>query len=175
MVRKLSPKGTENTLMKGYVREATHADIQLVAQDMRDADVAEVMASSGWTSEQALINGLQTRETGGIIKTICLPNDLPVGMFGVVPVGTPEVGAIWMLASNGLQAIHRQFARQCRSEIDQIAEGYRLIFNFTDARNSLHHRWLQWSGFTIIKRHERYGHEQRPFLEFVKVTEKHDV
>jgi len=160
-------------MTKGYVRTANHADIPLIASDMREADVAEVRASSGHTPEEALETGLN--QTFGITKTICLPNDLPVGMFGVVPASQPRVGVVWMLAANNIKSIHRQFLRGSKEHLEVLCEGYDLVFNFTDARNSVHHRWIKWAGFKIINRCENYGVEQRPFLEFVRIVENRHV
>lgn len=158
---------------KGYVRTANNADIPIIASDMRDADVAEVKASSGKDPEDALWNGLTY--DGGVTKTICLPNGVPVGMYGVVPTDEPRAGVIWMLASNGIKHIHRQFLRESRGHITDLIRGYDLVFNFTDARNSVHHRWIKWAGFTIIKKHPNFGTEQRPFFEFARIVEKQYV
>jgi len=76
-----------------------------------------------------------------------------------------------MVATNQFKSVQRQFLKECRGQLEDISKPYRLIFNFADARNSVHHRWIKWMGFTIIKRHEQFGHEGRAFLEFVKITE----
>ena len=160
-------------MTKGYVTDATHADIPLIAQDMRPADVAEVKAFSGRTPEEALKAGLEYPRS--IAKSIRLPNGLPVGMYGVCPSGMERVGVVWMLAANGIEPLYRQFLRECRWRIDEISQEYSLIFNFTDARNTVHHRWIEWAGFQIIGRRERFGVEQRPFLEFHRIVERHNV
>jgi hypothetical protein len=157
---------------KGYVRTANSADIPIVAQDMRDADVAEVQAYSGHTPEQALENGLTY--PGGTTRSLCLPTGVPVGMFGVVPTDQPKVGVIWMLASKGITQIQRYFLRESRGEINGLIRGYDLVFNFTDARNTTHHRWIKWAGFTILKKHQNFGKEQLPFLEFACIVEKQE-
>lgn len=162
-------------MIKGYVRDSISSDVGFIASTMREADVAEVLASSGNTPEEALSNGLSLRSSGGRCLTICLGNGYPVGMYGVVPSVHPEVGIVWMLASDHIQPLHRALLRESRQRIDELCQGYKLVFNFTDARNHTHHRWIKWSGFTIIKKHEAFGREQRPFLEFVRLVEKHDV
>lgn len=158
-------------MTKGYVRDANHADVDIIASDMRDADVAEVKAYSGDTPEDALKKGLN--QPGSITKAICLPNDVPVGMYGVVPTDEPRVGVIWMLAANQLEQLHRQFLRESRGYIEDLCQGFDLVFNFTDARNTVHHRWIKWAGFTIINRREEFGEAQIPFLEFARIVENH--
>jgi hypothetical protein len=157
-------------MIKGYVRNAQGADIATLATNLREADLAEIKAASGRTPEAALLTGLQ----GGTSKVACLPSGVPVAIFGIVPVA-PSVGAVWMVATKEFHLLHRQFLRECRGELDELSADYRLIFNFTDARNTVHHRWIKWMGFSIIKRHETWGHEGLPFLEFCKLTERHHV
>ena len=156
---------------QGYARPAVWSDIAPIAATMRPNDISEVQAASGSTPEGALTEGLLTTLFGGKALTICLPDGTPVGMMGVTHSGQADVGVIWMLASEGLATIQRQFIRESRKYIDEITRGYRVVFNYSDARNELHHRWLQWTGFTIINRHEEWGRERRPFLEFCKITE----
>lgn len=159
----------------GYVRNSTHADIGQISNTMRIADVAEIKAFSGSTPEEALRSGMYHQNNGGRCITICLPNGLPVGMYGVVPSGEPKVGIVWMLASDNIQPLYRQFLRESAKGIQDLCKEYSLIFNYTDARNEVHHRWIKWAGFTVIKRHEEFGVEKRPFLEFVRIMETSNV
>lgn len=157
-------------MMKAHVRPARWEDVPTLAATMRAADIAEVKATSGSTPSEALKVGIENGET----YVGCRPDDTPFLIYGVVPVA-PGVGAIWMLATDDLHLYARQFLRECRWRIDELCRGYILIFNFTDARNTVHHKWIKWAGFTIIKRHEEFGVEKRPFLEFAKITESNHV
>ena len=157
----------------GYARPSRWEDVPIVAKDMRQADMAEVKAYSGRTPSAALYSALKYPNSTNM--TICLGNGLTVGMYGVCPIQEPGVGVVLMLASENIKAIHRQFLKEIREAIQKLCDGYRLVFNFTDARNHVHHRWIKWAGFTIIKRHENFGVEQRPFLEFTRIVERHNV
>lgn len=158
--------------MIGFTRPATHADIAPLVADLREADLAEIKASFGGSPELSLTLGINNGEA----RVACLPNGLPAAIYGAVPLHSDEtVGVVWMVATNSFQLLHRQFLRESREEIADLCRGYRAVFNFTDARNTLHHRWIKWSGFTIIKRHEEFGAEKRPFLEFVRITEDRHV
>lgn len=157
-------------MTKGYVRTALLEDVPALADNLRGADIAEIKAASGKTPGAALLVGLQT----GTAKVACLPSGTPVAIFGVVPVA-PLVGAVWMVATNKFHLVQRQFLRECRGELEKLSADYRLLFNYTDARNHVHHRWIKWMGFTIINKHETHGHEGLPFLEFVRITEGHHV
>ena len=158
-------------MRKGYVRMAVWGDINPVASNMRSADRAEVFAASGSTPEKALREGLLATVFGARTMAICLDDGTPVSLFGVAPSGQPDVGVVWLLATDDLKQIQTQFIRECPRYIAEISRGYRVVYNLTDARNTLHHRWLRWCGFTILKRHETFGPEGRPFLELCKITE----
>ena len=157
-------------MIQAHVRPARLEDVPILADNLREADVEEIKASSGSDPRDALYRGLRD----GKAYVACLPNGIPVTMYGVVPM-VPQVGGIWMVASKQFHLVHRQFLRECKGALEDISRDYRLVYNFTDARNHVHHRWIKWMGFSIIKRHETFGHEGRPFLEFVKITEGHHV
>lgn len=158
-------------MTQGYVRSSRWEDIPALADNMREADMAEVMAAAGLGPTEALFQGMMAGDT----SVICLPDDTPVGVFGVHPSPVKGLGIIWMLATNDFKLLHRQFLRECRKGLIDYCRPYRAVFNYTDARNSVHHRWIDWAGFTFIKRHEEFGFEKRPFLEFVRITEVPDV
>jgi len=63
----------------------------------------------------------------------------------------------------------RTFLRQSKIELRKILKEYPVLFNVVDSRNEVHVRWLQWMGFTFIKKHSEYGPEKRPFYEFVRI------
>lgn len=158
-------------MSKGYVRAATLADIKPLADDLRSADIAELKAASGCTPEQAIRIGIEAGDT----YVACLPDGTPVMVFGVTECIPKELGAVWAVATNRFKEVRTQFLRESRGCVEELCKPYRVTFNYTDARNTLHHRWIKWCGFTFIKRHEHFGHEKRPFLEFVRISEVHDV
>ena len=87
-------------------------------------------------------------------------------MFGVM--GEGSFGRIWLLGSDELVSGRTgfQFLRQSRWYLRDIAAPYKTIGNFIDARNDKHIQWLLRLGFDIVTKIERFGAEQRPFLEF---------
>jgi hypothetical protein len=59
--------------------------------------------------------------------------------------------------------------RECNHWIRKVTEGYDVVYNNIDKRNTLHIKWLKWLEFSFIKEMPQYGHEKRPFLEFVRI------
>lgn len=158
-------------MTKGYVRPVKWEDVSILADDLRSADIAELYAASGMAPAEAISVGVRAGDT----YVVCLPDHTPAFIFGTVPVIPGELGAVWAVATNRFKEIHTQFLRESRGVVEELCRPYRVTFNYTDARNKVHHRWIKWCGFTFIKRHEEHGYEQRPFLEFVRITENPSV
>lgn len=154
-------------MIKGYVRAADLSDVSPIVADLRTADIEELRAASAHPLGDTLRYGVNH----GYSEVACLPNGTPVAIYGVTPTGNPDLGLVWMVATNGFSTLHRQFLRECREAIHRIGNGYKALYNYTDARNTVHHRWLRWCGFTIIKEHPNFGVEGRSFYEFVRLME----
>ena len=152
--------------MNGHVRDTQKDDLDHLAENLREADVQELYAQSGLVPKVALkLALLFSRQC----KTMCDPEGTPIGVFGVNDTQTAGLGSIWMMATPDLLKHQRQFLRECREGIYEVSQGYSCVFNCTDARNTVHHKWLKWCGFTFIKEHEKFGRGNEPFYEFVKI------
>ena len=93
-------------------------------------------------------------------------------MWGVVDQGE-RLGRIWMLATDELvdnKPNSIQFLRQAKGWLTRTLEDYDVLYNYADARNAVHIKWLRWMGFTFIAERPNYGHEGRTFLEFVRMS-----
>lgn len=148
-----------------YVREFKEADIEHLAANLRPSDLQEVQAASGMSPEVALGYGL------GQKSFVIINNENPVAVYGVTPSATPQFGAVWMLATTEFHQVGRQFLRECRAGVDDLCREFEMVFNYSDARNKVHHRWLKWCGFNFI-RTVNYGVEDRPFIEFAKIIRR---
>ncbi len=142
------------------VTEAWH--ISSLASRLRDADKQEIKATSDLDSLQGLSRSV---EASPICYTI-MEDELPVAIFGTVPDDT-NVSLIWMLASDDLKRHSRQFIRESKNYIKQLHEESNsdLLWNLTDKRNTVHHKWLKWCGFSFI-REVNWGSYNLPFNEF---------
>jgi hypothetical protein len=152
--------------MTAYVRKLTRADIDHLAENLRKRDVAELDAQSGLTPRKALEMALVFAKECRVISD---GNDVPIGVYGVSDTNIKGLGSIWMMATPDLIKHQRQFLRECREGISDISQGYSCVFNYTDARNTVHHKWLKWCGFTFINKREEFGRNGETFYEFVKI------
>lgn len=155
--------------VSGYTRPSVVADIMPVATGMRAEDKAEVAAGCGQKPEEALLFCFFQSNP---CMTIVGRNRSPIGMWGAVDQGG-KVGRVWLLATNELvddKPISIQFLRQAKPWLQSMFDRYDVLFNYADARNVVHIKWLRWMGFTFIAEHSNYGAGGLPFLEFVKVN-----
>jgi hypothetical protein len=63
----------------------------------------------------------------------------------------------------------RWFLRESKKTLAIMQNKYPVLFNMVDARNEVHVKWIQWLGFTFIKKHLHWGPENRLFYEFVRI------
>lgn len=146
-------------------REAHQRDIEALSVGLRDADRQEIAAFNR-TPEQALMDGLETSEYCHVIVD---DDDTPVGIFGVGPHPLDDTnGIVWMLATPGIQKEPMRFLRNTHRYIETLFEvgNYTKLTNWTDARNTLHHKWILWCGGKFIDR-LAVGVNGEEFLHFV--------
>ncbi len=155
----------ENNKVRLSVRHSKIEDCEVVFNKLREADRDEVQAVYGESTAEALVfSWSQTEEPFTIVSN----GETPEALFGVVPV-EEKVGCIWLLGSDAIEKGRVRFLRESRRWLKHVSRDYHLLFNYVDERNTVHIRWIEWLGFTFINRHEHYGVESRPFLEFVRI------
>ena len=147
-----------------YVRPAIEQDVEWLASRLRQADIDEIDAYAGITPLEALSEGY--KRSTKCFTGIC--EDDPFILFGAVPV-TEGAGAVWLLGSDGINKARMPFLRQSKEWLEVLHEDFPLLFNYVDARNTVHIRWLRWLDFKFINLHHQFGVGQLPFYEFVRI------
>jgi len=151
--------------MQQYMKVATEDDAIALAKKLRQEDIDEVKANSNLSPEEALVIGIKNSELPiGIYY-----NDECVSIFGVVPVYKSAL--IWLLASeDAFKYLKIPFLRNNKELVNFLNKKHTVLYNFVDARNKVHIKWLKWLGFIFINKIEKFGFEQRPFYEFVRLN-----
>lgn len=151
-------------MRKGW-RLATLQDVKDVVSRLRPSDEEECRAMYG-VSPASFFDTLGFDPE----NTYAIYNDkgLNVALAGVAPRGDGSA-MIWMIATPDLEKHQLEFLRYSRTFINEVGEPYDLLFNWVDARNTVHIKWLQFCGFTIIRLHEVFGAEGKPFYEFLRI------
>jgi hypothetical protein len=125
---------------------ATSDHLQFIADNMRKADVDELMAMSGSTPQEAIEKSLGSSDW----CFVGLADEVPMCAFGVGTVSLlSRVGVPWLLGTKAIETHYRAFARGSVMWRDYMKARYDMLVNAVDARNTLSKRWLMWLGFTL--------------------------
>lgn len=144
---------------------ASPEDVADVASRLREADKQEGWAALGVDPALYLTAFSDLNRTWVIFNA----EGENVALAGVSPMDEPDLGQVWMVATDQLLNHQKEFLKHTRPFIDQLHESYPLLFNWVDARNTVHIKWLKWCGFTFINRHEKWGPQGLPFYTFVRI------
>jgi hypothetical protein len=145
--------------VKASVRLAGTSDVADLEGRLRAADLVELKAH-GVTAEQALRLGLHSSRPCYAIEY----QGRCIAMFGVNPDPLDQtMGLVWLLGSDEIQDIGRQFLRESSSWLQRISQDYELLTNVVHEDNHLHHKWLRFLGFAFIRR-------EKPFIEFARIA-----
>jgi hypothetical protein len=151
------------------VRPALLDDAAQLAPTLREADQQEIKANLGDDPLLVLERGIAQSD---LCYAVIDDEDKRLALFGVVPdTEDKDVGLVWLLGSDELSKHSFFVLRNTRKWLEVLHQRYRVLWNHIDARNELHIRWLQWSGFTVLRRVEEFGVEQRPFYEFERIRD----
>lgn len=144
------------------VRRPFLSDIEDLAANLRYDDRRELEAH-GCDAETGILESLKVSTRAFVVEQC----GKPVLIFGVSTTsqdGEAKTGGIWLLATTRIKGIARLFVRHSKEWMAEMAQGYDLLWNQVDARNKLHHRWLQWCGCVFLREVKIGPH---PFYEFV--------
>jgi len=149
------------------IRPATVADADYLAPLLREADVAEIDASSGTDAHTSLLLGIEVSEW-------CLAGAVDgevVVLFGVSPFtpegATTQVGVPWLLASDKLfDAGPRVFCKVAKQYLEVMHDSFPHLVNVVSCTNTVHIQWLSWLGFQFTALHPKYGKTRLPAIQF---------
>lgn len=145
----------------GQIIEALPEHIPMIAEDMREEDVLECLAT-GTSTEGALADGL--RRSVLVWSVVC--DGRPVAMFGIAPLTVlGDRGLPWMLSANGLERVPRALARTGPGYVAQMREVYPRLVNWVHRDNRRAIAFIRWLGFEVDEP-EPYGPMAEPFRRF---------
>lgn len=152
-----------------YYRAAKREDIEELADHLREEDKLEVFCSHGYGPRQALTYSFETsKECNSIISD----DEKVIGMFGIGVTPDNKSAVPWLLASDELSKIAKQFLPESKAWVDRVVEPYDNVFNYVHAANKKSMRWLKWLGFTLDEKAVSYGYHPAPFFKFTMSKEK---
>ena len=156
-----------------HVRPARPEDAFELGPKLRQADLEEIRATVGASAPPSLIL-LGCLSASRIRLTLTGDSGEVLALLGVSDTEEPDVGGVWLLASDALTDPRyvKKFLRGSRQVVEQLNAAYPLLWNYVDERNKAHIRWLRWLGFVFLRRIPEHGAERRPFIEFARTGER---
>lgn len=141
--------------MSPAIRPAARVDALSLAPRLRAADAGEFLAHARCP-------------TAGLLRAVALsplawaieaPGGRPISLFGFAPIDQ-DTACPWLVAAEDLVTTHRAwFIRQSAAIVALGDHRWSRFFNYVDARNTVHVRWLRWVGFRVLPAapHGPYG------------------
>ena len=153
--------------MQPFIKVATLEEVKYLSTRLRQEDINECKANANVTPLIALTMGVQNSHL-----PFAVYNDKhnPVMVMGVIPEGK-NLGMIWLLSSPEINNMSLTFLRHCKKVLECYNQTFPILYNYIDARNALHLKWLKWLGFQFIKVYPKFGYEQRKFIEFIRYVQ----
>lgn len=148
-----------------YYRDAALEDCAILAPKMRQQDAKEVWHSNGASPLEALVMSFKDCEEN---HTIIDDEGEVIGMFGCGTVHNTRIGVPWLLASDKLPKITKQFLPQSKEWIESLHDRHDMLFNYVHAENRISIRWLKWMGFKFLPK-TLYGTNPDDFYPFIKI------
>lgn len=127
------------------LRPATRGDCLELSATLRECDRQEIALGSGRSPFTVLWDSVSRSDFSETIET---PGGDVAGIWGVVPTPNASVGSIWMLGSNHLESVSIPFLKASAPSIAKAHARYPTLMCASWRGNALHHKWLQWLGFT---------------------------
>ncbi len=146
--------------------EVLKANIHLITPmlgDIRKEDSDEAFAMTGKLAEDCLIEGVDKSD----ISYVGLYHGDPVVCFGVRRnTSLSNKGIVWLLSTNKLNSIKNIFIRNSRPYVVKLMNGFDMLENWVDVRNTVAIRWLRWCGFKFDETPKPVGCFGDPFYHF---------
>lgn len=125
------------------IRSANRYDIDKLLPYLRREDVQEITIKKK-TPFEALENCfIKSEECYSLLL-----NENIIGLFGLIKV-SDKAGAIWFLGAEDIKKIPVFFVKQGKKTVNEWLKKYQILFNYTDSRNKVHHKWLEHIGAKI--------------------------
>lgn len=127
------------------IRTATKDDVYYIAEHMRQADITELRLSHSFEPSEVVRNSY----SHSLWTKCALVDGRPAVLYGVSPALEPDCGVPWMLATDDILKIKKEFLDGSKSEVDAMRKTYRVLFNQVHKDNHIAIKWLRWLGFCV--------------------------
>lgn len=147
---------------------ATYGHVEDLAPRLRERDLDEVRAASGWDAHEALLKSLALSDPDMVWAAVERSTGHVVSMYGVGPL-TWGTGSAWLLSSDLIDDYAREAWVLSKRGIAEMHTRYQTLTNFIDVRNVTSLSWLERLGFCPVEFAPAWGVERRPFIRYESV------
>lgn len=134
-------------MVKLTFHPATPDRIRYIAEHLRRGDCRELAVTSPGEDVHAILAESARSSRWAVVAAV---DGRPAVLYGVAPSGhDPQVGVPWMLATDDLLRIRREFVALCRNEVRLMEQRFAVLANEVHRENRVSIRWLEWLGFTV--------------------------
>ena len=155
---------------KNYTKPFETHYVDLLADNMCQADIDEVFASNGLSPKTGVLSSVSCSD-----RIVCYFDGDQLLSIGGVGVSQDGSGSPWMLSTNYLNHWKREnlraFMRCSTSWIAEMNDIYHCLENYVDARNTESINWLEHLGFHFPETIPDYGYSKIPFIKFIKYND----
>ena len=126
-------------------------------EEMRIADFKEIIGldQHPWTAVRESFTASQKK-----FSLIDREGKL-IAMFGVAATHVPTVGCVWMLGTDRIRFVKRDFIRNSKAWVNELMGDYRCLVNLVSSSNKISMRWLKWLGADFLRE------KPKGYLEFM--------
>lgn len=149
--------------MKLEVRKADIRDVFYIYDKLRAVDNFEILAASGCTPLDALLEGFRLNKENYCVTK----DDKPIAIGGIAVALDGSEAYPWLLATDELLLHQHFFLRVSKPFVQEMLLRYPKLRNYALASNTVHIKWLKWLGFSITRQIDDYGYLKLPFVEFI--------
>lgn len=128
--------------MRVRVEDATEAHFAQVAHDIRPADRAEWSAGTGKLFGDAVKD---TFAYGGYMRVAIGDDGVPLCFWGC------DDGRVWLFATQTAEKYALSLHRVLAPNLKDLLDRWPRLEAYADYRNTVHHKWLQWLGFELVR------------------------
>jgi hypothetical protein len=137
--------------MNYEIRGVREGDLPYLAENLRAADVRELYATYGHTR---FLSGLERTTQMSEEVLVGAPTDTgkPAIVWGIRK-WTPRSAFIWAVGTPAILKYQKPLAKTTKATMKRWFEerpDVSFFMNFTHAKNTAHHRWLEWCGAELL-------------------------
>lgn len=130
------------------LERATLAHAGAVCHDLREADRNEWVGATGEPAGPLIHRAVQ--ECPVCWAMVDAESGAVLCLYGASGSDRPTVGVAWLVATRHADAMSWRIVRRVfKPAMATLDEHFDTLVAVADARNTLHHQWLVWAGFTL--------------------------